>query len=82
MKIFRFVGLALMLCSVGLLMAQEVSQTAYGVKLNVPGGNLRCEVQFYTSSIVRIVKYPQAEMPDEKSLAVVLAPEDCDIGKY
>ena len=76
MKIFRFVGLALMLCSVGLLMAQEVSQTAYGVKLNVPGGNLRCEVQFYTSSIVRIVKYPQAEMPDEKSLAVVLAPEE------
>ena len=37
MKIFRFVGLALMLCSVGLLMAQEVSRTAYGVKLNVPG---------------------------------------------
>ena len=76
MKIFRFVGLALMLCSVGLLMAQEVSRTAYGVKLNVPGGNLRCEVQFYTPSIVRIVKYPQAEMPDEKSLAVVLAPEE------
>ena len=28
MKIFRFVGLALMLCSVGLLMAQEVSRNA------------------------------------------------------
>ena len=47
MKIFRFVGLALMLCSVGLLMAQEVSRTAYGVKLNVPGGNLRCGVEIF-----------------------------------
>ena len=68
MKTFRFVGLALMLFGAEALMAQEVSRTA--------GGNLRCEVQFYTPSIVRIVKYPQAEMPDEKSLAVVLAPEE------
>ena len=66
MKTFRFVGLALMLFGAEALMAQEVSRTAHGVKLDVPGGNLRCEVQFYTPSIVRIVKYPQAEMPDEK----------------
>lgn len=65
-----------MLCSAGTLMAQEVIRTEHGVKLEVPGGTFRCEVQFYTPSIVRVVKYPQAEMPEEKSLAVVLAPEE------
>lgn len=76
MKTFRLVGLVLMLCSAGTLMAQEVIRTEHGVKLEVPGGTFRCEVQFYTPSIVRVVKYPQAEMPEEKSLAVVLAPEE------
>ena len=57
-------------------MAQEVIRTEHGVKLEVPDGTFRCEVQFYTPSIVRVVKYPQAEMPEEKSLAVVLAPEE------
>ena len=76
MKTFRLVGLVLMLCSAGTLMAQEVIRTEHGVKLEVPDGTFRCEVQFYTPSIVRVVKYPQAEMPEEKSLAVVLAPEE------
>ena len=76
MKTFRFVGLALLLCSSGLSVAQEVSRTAHGVKLEVPGEKFSCEVQFYTPSIVRVVKYPQATMPEEKSLAVVLSPTE------
>ena len=46
------------------------------VKLEVPGEKFSCEVQFYTPSIVRVVKYPQATMPEEKSLAVVLSPTE------
>ena len=78
MKTFRCTVAGFLLFWTGLLMAQTVSQTAQGVRLKVPGENFSCEVQFYTPSIVRVVKYPQA-MPETKSLAVILAPQDTKV---
>ena len=56
------------------LAAQTVERTVGGVRLGVEGGKLKCEVTFYSPSIVRVVKAPQASMPAEESLAVVMSP--------
>lgn len=60
-----------------LTFAQDVSRTAKGVKADVAKEKLRSEIIFYSPSIVRVVKYPypMTEMPDKKSLSVVLEPE-------
>ena len=79
MKTFKCTITGLLLCCTGLLTAQTVSRTGQGVKLEVPSEKFRCEVQFYTPSIVRVVKYPQQTMPETKSLAVVLSPQDTKV---
>lgn len=68
--------IVLLLCSSGLTWAQQVQRTPQGVKVTT--GNGACsEVIFYSPSIARVVKYPDASkgMPDKKSLSVVLSPE-------
>lgn len=57
--------------------AQSTTQTDKGVKINAADGKLRCEIIFYTPSIVRIVKYPEdrMELPQKESLSVVLNPQ-------
>ena len=54
--------------------AQQVEKTSCGVIFDVGEGNLKCEVQFYTPSIVRILKHPQGSVSEDKSLSVVLSP--------
>lgn len=76
MKQFKSLWIALLLLCPGWLAAQTVSQTPHGIKFTVPDGSYTCEVQFYTPSIVRVVKYPQAQLPEKPSPAVVLTPED------
>lgn len=75
MKAFRFLFAALTVLAVCLpVAAQTVERTAHGLRLDVQDGKFRCEVMFYSPSIVRVVKWPQASMPTEKSLAVVMTP--------
>ena len=75
MKAFRFLFAALAVLAVCLpVAAQTVERTAHGLRLDVQDGKFRCEVMFYSPSIVRVVKWPQASMPAEKSLAVVMTP--------
>lgn len=76
MKQFKSLWIALLLLCPGWLAAQTVSQTPHGIKFTVPDGSYTCEVQFYTPTIVRVVKYPQAQLPEKPSPAVVLTPED------
>ena len=76
MKAFCYFVAALLASNVCLAAAgQGVERTAHGVRLDVQGGKFRCEVMFYSPSIVRVVKAPQAAEPEEKSLAVVMTPE-------
>lgn len=77
MKAFRYLAVAffaLLMCLPAA--AQGVGRTAQGVRLDVQGGKFKCEVTFYSPSIVRVVKAPQAAAPEEKSLAVVMVPEE------
>ena len=76
MKQFKSLWIALLLLCPGWLAAQTVSQTPHGIKFTVPDGSYTCEVQFYTPTIVRVVKYPQAQVPEKPSPAIVLTPED------
>ncbi len=56
------------------LFSQVVTRTANGVKADVPDKQMRCEVIFYSPTIVRVVKYPypMEEMPAKQSLSVVM----------
>ena len=77
MRAFRLAWIVLFLLGTGWLSAQEVSRTAYGIRLEVPGEKFVCEVQFYAPGIVRVVKYPLPLRDTLRagSLSVVLAPE-------
>lgn len=75
MRAYRFLFAALAVLAVCLpVAAQTVERTAQGVRLDVGEGKFRCEVMFYSPSIVRVVKWPQVSVPVEKSLAVVMTP--------
>lgn len=75
MRAFCYLGAALLAFGLSQpLAAQTVERTVGGVRLGVEGGKLKCEVTFYSPSIVRVVKAPQASMPAEESLAVVMSP--------
>ena len=50
------------------LSAQDYQKTAYGIK--AAAGGVDVEVQFFTPSVVRVVKSPQGEHFEKKSLAV------------
>lgn len=47
--------------------AQHFERTAQGGKFQTAQPVLNGEVIFYSPSIVRIVKYPSAEMPEKKA---------------
>ena len=49
------------------LSAQDYQKTAYGIK--AAAGGVDVEVQFFTPSVVRVVKSPQGEHFEKKSLA-------------
>ncbi len=56
--------------------AQTLTHTANGVKADVPGEQMHCELIFMSPSTVRVVKYPypMTEMPEKRSLSVVMNP--------
>ncbi len=72
MKGFNSLIFALSVASV--LQAQTVYRTDNGVKFSTPEPVLNGEIQFYSPTIVRVVKYPSAEMPEKKSYPVVMEP--------
>ena len=75
MRAFRYFSVAMLALVLRMpVAAQGVERTAQGVRLDVQGGKFKCEVMFYSPSIVRVVKWPQGVMPSEKSLAVVMSP--------
>ena len=53
---------------------QTFEKTTQG-KFQTAQPTLNGEVIFYSPSIVRIVKYPSAEMPEKKSYPVIKTPE-------
>ena len=74
MRKINVIGLLLLLLCPAVAAARGVVRTNHGAGFAVDGGKTRCEVMFYSPTIVRVVKYPQAAMPAEKSLAVVMTP--------
>ena len=61
------------------LEAQTVEKTANGVKFSTAQPTLNGEIIFYSPSIVRVVKYPSAQMPEKKSYPVVMTPQEVEI---
>lgn len=58
------------------LVAQNYQRTPQGVKTDVNSTSI--EIQFFSPQIVRVLKYPQGETPDKKSLSVIKEPESTD----
>ena len=77
MKKRNLIVLALASCTA--LWAQTYEKTDYGVKFQTASPVLNGEVIFYAPSIVRVVKYPSAEMPEKKSYPIIKTPEKVDI---
>lgn len=61
------------------LQAQTLEKTTGGVRFSTAQPQLNGEVMFYSPSIVRVVKYPSAEMPAKKSYPVILTPGGVDV---
>ena len=61
------------------LQAQTLEKTTGGVRFSTAQPQLNGEVTFYSPSIVRVVKYPSAEMPAKKSYPVILTPGGVDV---
>ena len=61
------------------MQAQTLEKTTGGIKFSTAQPVLNGEVTFYSPSIVRVVKYPSAEMPPKKSYPVILTPGGVDI---
>ena len=74
-EILFLAALATCLSSFG----QTFEKTAQGGKFQTAQPTLNGEVIFYSPSIVRIVKYPSAEMPEKKSYPVIKTPEKVEI---
>ena len=55
------------------LNAQDYKQTANGAKADVASTSIN--IQFYSPTIVRVLKYPKGEVPKKTSLSVIKQPE-------
>ena len=56
---------------------QEVRETSAGVKAEIDG--LEIEVQYFSPSIVRVLKYPKKQKPKKHSFSVVKTAERVDV---
>lgn len=70
---------AVTLLAAASLQAQTLEKTTGGVRFSTAQPRLNGEVTFYSPSIVRVVKYPSAEMPAKKSYPVILTPGGVDV---
>jgi alpha-D-xyloside xylohydrolase len=68
---------ALLLCA-GSVYAGEYRTTDNGILARVQSLNI--EVSFYTSSIVRVLKYPDGTAPASESFSVIASPVDTEVG--
>jgi alpha-D-xyloside xylohydrolase len=68
-----YTGICLFLITIGAVNAQDYNVTETGVQTEINGINI--EVQFYTPSIVRVVKYPNESKFEKKSLSVIKSAE-------
>lgn len=59
--------------------AQNIKETDSGVKFQTASPILNGEIIFYSPSIVRVIKYPSAQMPDKKSYPIIKTPEKINI---
>jgi len=69
MKIIYSLLFALCLCST---YGQNFQKTNQGIKTVINGNTI--EVQFYSPSIIRVIKYPEGQSFSKKSLSVTLNP--------
>lgn len=58
---------------------QNIKETDSGVKFQIASPILNGEIIFYSPSIVRVIKYPSAQMPDKKSYPIIKTPEKINI---
>ena len=58
---------------------QNIKETDSGVKFQTASPILNGEIIFYSPSIVRVIKYPPAQMPDKKSYPIIKTPEKINI---
>ena len=70
--------LVVMAC-ISIVHAQEIKRTSEGITNFIQTQGLTEEVRFYSSDIVRVVKYPSRECPTKKNYAVVKTPEQINI---
>lgn len=68
-----YIGACLFLLTIGAVNAQDYKVTETGINTTIHGINI--EVQFYTPSIVRVIKYPTGAKFEKQSLAVIKSPE-------
>lgn len=59
--------------------AQNIKETDSGVRFQTASPVLNGEIIFYSPSIVRVIKYPSAHMPDKKSYPIIKTPEKVNI---
>jgi len=57
---------------------QSYSRTDLGIKTAIDG--IGIEIQFYSPSIVRIIKWPERNSFSKESLSVIMAPQKTDLG--
>jgi len=57
---------------------QSYSRTDLGIKTAIDG--IGIEIQFYSPSIVRIIKWPEGNSFSKESLSVIMAPQKTDLG--
>ncbi len=80
-KVTRTLSVLLLCTLFSSVCAQTPTRTLNGMKADVPGEQLHCELIFMSPSIVRVVKYPHpmTEMPTKQSLSVVMKPKQTKI---
>lgn len=72
---------SLCLCfSTNMLFGQEYQKTPSGIKTSVDAINV--EVQFFTPSVVRIVKSPEGMAVEKQSLSVIAKPEKVNLKTF
>lgn len=73
MKKIAYLGVFYLLITFSSANAQDYTVTESGIKAVINGVNI--EVQFYTPSIARIIKYPTTARFEKQSLAAIKSPE-------
>ena len=63
--------LVLVICLAG--KAQTYQKTDFGIKSKI--NNVQVELQFYGSSVIRVIKYPEGKTFEKQSLSVIQTPQ-------